>query len=363
MKHYIFLGLITLGLFSSTANAYETSICHGKAKKWDSNNVRLRASNVSFPSANSGYGKSLKTTVQHFNQNPSKFSFNLTFGDNSVGYKNGQNETWFTNSNIGAPAVAFTRSNCYWFFGWHNKIIETDIVFKASVPYTTSMNKNNLWEYGGGSRPFQTTAMHEMGHGAGLQHENDEYNIMGTDWTHIHVNGNSARSYLGEDAADGLVFLYGTSGNNREDLGLVHWRYSGASGAYSSHSKTRLRNCAGSLLPTVWDSGERRYRVNPGQCVRLELTAENNGKSYQLATPINYFLSTNDYISTWDTLLGSGNLSQSRANVYTFQRTLTIPEWVSSGNNYSLGAVIDPYDALFEMTETNNATYVPIRIN
>lgn len=59
--------------------------------------------------------------------------------------------------------------------------------------------------YGGGSRPFQTTAIHEFGHAAGLGHENAEYNIMGEDWTHISCNGSTYRSYVGEDANDGLV--------------------------------------------------------------------------------------------------------------------------------------------------------------
>lgn len=363
MKPYTVLALLGLGLMAAFPSyAYETWKCHGKTTKWNSNSVNLRASNVSFPSRYTGFGQSLNTTVNHFNQNPSKFRFNLGFGDTSVGFDNGQNEVWFTGDDIGAPAAAFTWRTCYWFFGWHTKIKESDVVFETDPPYTTSMNKNNLWEYGGGNRPFQTTAMHEIGHAAGLQHENDEYNVMGTDWTHIHVNGNNARSYLGEDAADGLVHLYGTTASNNQDVGLVHWRYSGSSGEYSSHSKTRLRNCSGSLLPTVMVSGEPHYRVNPGQCVRLELTAENNGKSYQ-ATPIHYFLSTNDTITTWDTYLATGNLSQSRANVYTFQRTLNIPNWVNSGSNYALGAVIDPYDDLDEMTEVNNATYIPIRIN
>jgi hypothetical protein len=42
---------------------------------------------------------------------------------------------------------------------------------------------------------------------------------------------------------------------------------------------------------------------------------------------------------------------------------VTIPNDLVRGQNYWLGAVMDRTGALSEMSEVNNATYIPIRIN
>jgi hypothetical protein len=225
------------------------------------------------------------------------------------------------------------------------------------------MTRTNLWNYGGSFRPFQTTAIHELGHALGLAHTNNTYNIMGTDWTHIHANGTTARSYLGEDAANGVVYLYGTSGSTLEDLGVTHWKYLGTSGEYSTHQKTRVTNSSGGALPTFTVSGETGYYVSKGQVVRLELTYENNGKTTQSSSDVRFYVSTNNTISTSDTLLGSTTFSLGRNTVMTTSNSLTIPSSLTSGVTYYLGAVIDADGSLGEMTEGNNATYLPIRIN
>ena len=52
-----------------------------------------------------------------------------------------------------------------------------------------------------------------------------------------------------------------------------------------------------------------------------------------------------------------------RNQPYTFKRTLVIPGDLTSGNDYWVGAVIDYDNALGETVSSNNATYIPIRIN
>jgi len=245
---------------------------------------------------------------------------------------------------------------------------EVDIVFDSRISWTTSTNKADLWGYGGSQRPLQTTAIHELGHGLPLNHVNTEYNVMGIDYKHIHVNGSTARAYLGEDAADGAVYLYGLSATRHEDLGVVHWKYRSASGEYSDHIKTKLFYYPPVIdgnpeLPSFEDGGETRYRVNRGQVIWAEFTYENNGASTQTAVQVGFYISTNATISTSDRRIGGITVNLARNDVFTSRQTVTIPSDLVSGANYWLGVIIDENDRISEMAEWNNATYIPIRIN
>lgn len=369
MKKLILISSVIAASFlgmETQAATLDTS-CNGVYKKWNTNNVTFRASAVSF-SPTGLYRTALGQTITQFNKNPSKIRFSMQYDDTSVGLDNGQNEVWWS-STISAPAVAYTWSSCRWFFGWSNNIRESDVVFKNTVSYTPGDEYgirgdiDNLIYYGGSRRPFKTTALHEFGHAAGLGHENGRYSIMGSDFTHIHANHVYALPYMGEDANYGLMQLYGKNGGNVEDVGIVHWKYSGASGAYSTHTRTKLYNTSGVELPYTVVDGLRRYNVNKGQQVRLELTYENNGKSSQVPT-IYYYVSTNRFISVADTMIASTAFTLNpEGSVYTSARTVTIPSSLNSGQNYWIGAVIDPNNTIAEVESGNNATYLPIRVN
>lgn len=355
-------GVALLGLISSFSTRTEAAswdVCGDEKVTWDSNSVTLRSSSVGFP-AGSSWLSALSTSVSRVNENPSPFNFSLVSGDTSVGFDNGQNEIWFSGDSEYSPAVTYTWKTCYWLFGYHTSIDEADIIFYNGTSYTTSMTPTALWPYGGSSRPFQTTAIHELGHALGLNHVNTEYNIMGQDWTHIHANGSTARAYFGEDAASGAVTLYGLGSG--EDVALTQWKHLGASGEYSTHQRTKLYNTSGVELSGTAFEGARRYNVNKGQTVQLELSAENNGANTQTAS-LGFYVSTNNLISTGDTLIGTGSLTLSRDGVHTFKVNVVIPNNLVSGTNYWLGAVIDRTGAITEFSESNNATYIPIRVN
>lgn len=359
------MALAAICVLTHQASAYSTWSCLGEKMKWSSNSVTMRLASNSF--SNSSWRSSMTTAISRVNQNPSRFRFSSSYPDSSVAVDNGQSEAWFTSNQSllgGAPARAFVQMDCidYWIFGTDVEITEADVIFDNQRPYTTTMSKTSLWPYGGGSRPFQTTAIHELGHGAGLAHTNNTYNIMGQDWTHITANGATARSYLGEDAAHGLVYLYGTTGSSAEDFAVTHFKRVGASGQYSTHDKTVLRTSSGGALSSFTSGGERVYRVNRGQTIRLELTYENNGKTRR-TEDLGFYVSTNNYISTYDRLIGTRSLDLGRNTVYTTWHYVTIPTNLTRGANYWLGAIIDRNGSLSEMTEANNATYVPIRIN
>lgn len=347
------------------ALAYSYKSCLGHPIKFDSSNQTVRPNTVSFPS---GYWENgIRDTVTKFNRNPSNFRYTVSMDSGGVGRSNGENEIWGDTGSIlaGAPAIAYQNWTCYWFFGDHVHMDEVDVIFDYGSPWqwTADTVKSSLIRYTGSLRAIQTTGAHELGHGLILNHVNTEYNIMGTDFEHIHVNGSTATAYTGEDAADGAVFLYGTRSPAWEDVAVVHWKYSGPSGEYSDHTKTVIYNSAGTVLPTVDVAGETGYRVNRGQTVRAEFTYENNGANTKTGIQVGYYISTNDLITTFDRKIGSGSFNLSRDNVYTTSVSLVIPSDLKPGTNYWLGVIIDDNNAIPEAVESNNATYIPIRVN
>lgn len=351
-------------VFAADGFAYSTSTCLGEKLKWDSNSKSLRANSTSFPA---GYWRNgLQQAVDSANLNPSNFRYSLVTDTGGVGRNNGQSEVWGDTGSIldGAPAIAYSYWTCYWFFGDHVHMDEVDVIFDYGTPWrwTADQVKSSLSNYTGSYRPLQTTGTHEFGHGLKLNHVNYEYNIMGNDFEHIHVNGSTARAYMGEDAADGVTYLYGTRSGAWEDVGLVHWKYSGASGEYSDHTKTKVYNSTGGNLSTFSVAGETGYRVNRGQVVQLELTYENNGKTTQNNVGVGYYISTNDLITTLDRRIAGGSFDLGRNDVYTTKVTLTIPSDLTANTNYWIGAVIDEDGNISEAVEWNNATYIPLRV-
>jgi hypothetical protein len=247
------------------------------------------------------------------------------------------------------------------------RFTEVDILFNKSEGYSTSTHKDNLWPYGGLYRPFQTTAMHEFGHAGGLNHTTDKYSIMGQDWTHIHTNGSTARAYPGEDAVAGMVRLYGTRSSAPEDLGVVHWRWTGSNNGYSTHTRTRIFSSSGVELSRFCSSApgarcvEPVYKVSKGQEVQLELSYESLGKS-SMTVAVGYYLSTDNLITPADRFLSSSSMFLSTGTVRTAKKILTIPTDLTSGQTYYLGAVVDYTRAISEANEDNNATYIGIRV-
>jgi len=344
--------LLAVGI--GEAGAYNTIKCGTLNARWASNVYTTSASGTGFPVG--PWRNALTTVVNRWHGNPSNLGFSVSYDDPSIGLGNGQSEVWWT-SGFGAPAITnswFNTSTC--------QFTEADIRFDNTVPYSNTTSKSSLWPYGGSFRPFQTTAMHEFGHAAGLAHTATTYNIMGQDWTHIFVNGATTTAYPGEDASAGVVAVYGLWSGGPQDLGVAHWRWTGSSGEYSTHDRTRILDASGVELTRVAGTAERTYFVNKGQTVRLEMSYENMGRTSPLTVAVGYYLSTNDTISTVDTFLGSSSLTLSRDQVLTTTSSLVVPSTLTSGATYWLGAIIDYNGAIAEGNESNNATYIAIRV-
>lgn len=341
-------------LAAADSQASTWQMCGATRVKWAANNYTMRASGVGFPAG--PWRTALDQTRARFNQSPSRMRYYVQWDEPGVALGNGQSEVWWS-TGFGAPAV------CYTWWNGSCQLVEADVMFDNAVAYTTSTTKTTLWPYAGASRPFRTTAMHEIGHAQGLGHTSDRYSIMGQDWDHIHANGSVATAYPGGDAVAGSVTTYGLITGALQDLGVSHWRRTGASGAYSTHDRTRIMNTSNLELPKIFVGGQPVYKVNKGQTVKLELTYENMGKTSPITTTVSYYVSTNDTITSIDTFLGNGSVTLYRGAATTNNAYLVIPNNLVSGTTYYLGAIIDGTGAYGEYVESNNATYTAIKIN
>lgn len=353
------LSLLLALAVPATSGAWVKSVCSGNGEEldWDNETTQVRFSSVSFPAG--AWRDSLDDAIDRWNDDPSDFNFTTLFGDTSIGLSNDQSEAWITSDNDYDPAMAVLRYKGLTFCS-NPRIVEADILFYKFEDYTTSMDTAALWGYdtndnGSSDRPFQTTAVHELGHALGLEHENDEYNVMGEDWTHIHANGTTARAYPGEDASDGAIDLYGSV--SIQDLGVVHWKYDFADGEYSRHEHTKLYTSAG-IAPLDSDPyGDWvEYFAEPGDTIQVELSYENNGLSDQ-TVDVGIYLSDNNLITTSDDRLAGFSTTLGRGNVSTRKTVVTIPADQPTGV-YWIGAVIDEDGDVGEVTESNNATWI-----
>lgn len=352
-----------LGLSSTQAMAYQLlQDCNGTTERWSGSGFTFNANPTGFGGTYAKWRTSFATALTRFNDTPTRFNVSVRLdNDTSVGIGNGESEIWWAS---GTSAVAYNTTNpC-------GRIIEGDIVFHNNIPnggYGDNMGqKTDFRGYGLEKRTFESTALHEVGHTVGLAHENRYYNIMGTDYTHLHTTGeNSLRSYMGEDAVNGLISLYGS--NTRQDLSVAAWRRVGSSGQYSSHGRTRLLSSSGSVLNSskvesscTRDYCEMRHNVALGQQIQYEMTLENNG-SHSQTVQLGYYISTNASITNQDTLIGTDMVTVTRNTPDTVIKNVTIPANLQPDTNYYLGVIIDNGGAVNEWTEANNSSYTHIR--
>ena len=339
-------------ILAGTASAHEPQ--HGK---WPTNNVEMHLYSGHFP-PDDPFRAALLRVNSLYAVNPSNFYFTTVLGSTSRALYNGKNEVWKTGnlpSNVLARCSSVYRPAGGFIGPWIK--VEADVRFNWLWPWSASMRKAELRAYGGNYVPFESVAIHEYGHAAGLAHEGDEYNVMGKSTTHLHANGDFAQGYLGEDLSDGLVSLYGLWDGNSDDVSVSPWRWV----SQRTHDWCRIFDSSGrNLWSGEFHEGQPLYDVSPGQVVQVEFTFENNGRNVETSN-IGYYVSSDNYVSVLDRLIGTRRITQSRDDVFTSITPVTIPSNLFPGRTYFLGAIIDYTNELAEVDE-NNAAGIPIRI-
>ena len=320
---------------SVQAQAYSYRTCDGNAIKWNSNWTNMYISTTSFP-AGSTWDSRLQNAMWHWN-NVKGSSFNFYVGRDTDGTHssgNGVNEVYMTSSISGALAVTYTTYDCYWLFGYVYGIKETDIGFNSNYSWSTS-----TYSYSnptGSPYNFEGVALHELGHALGLLHEDRWMATM--------------NSYYPNSGPYGYYKEWDPFGDDRLGERVIY------------SDGTTETDLAGSALKRT-GTGTSGLVSSPtsaaaGSSVTIEYTFSNLSTASKTFDN-GFYLSTNDFISTGDTLLGSNfGASAGAGGTGTFSRTLTIPSGTAPGTYY-LGFLVDKNSAHSESNEGNNNQPMP----
>ncbi len=338
-----FLSVMILIIFTlsppiaNKVNAYSWKTCHGKLK-WNKNWTNMYISTASFP-AGSSWDTRFQSAMWHWN-NIKGCRFNFYVGRDTDGTHrsgNGVNEVYLDNALSGSVlAVTRTRYHCYWLWGWRRGIDETDIGFNNNKSWSTgSFNYNNL----GSPYNFELIALHELGHALGLKHENRWMATMNSYYPNSGTLGHWKECDPLADDRQGARYLY-PDGTTESDIAGSAFRRtgSGSSGLVSSP-----------------------LHANRGSTITIQFTFSNQSTATK-SFNIGFYLSTNSYISKYDTLLGTNHGAWgSPGFTGTFTRTLYIPTSINP-RTYYLGFLVDNNNAISENDEGNNQMEMPRKI-
>jgi hypothetical protein len=327
--------LAILGITAVSASGANWNTCNGNNIRWNSGWTNMYISTTSMP-AGSSWDSKLQNAMWHWN-NVKGSGFNFYVGrdtDGSHNSSNGKNEVYFDSSETGsALAVTHVRSHCYWLFGWNYGLDETDIAFNTSLAWSTgSLNYGNL----GSPYSFEGVALHELGHALGLNHEDRWMATMNSYYPNSGTLGYYKEWDPNADDRLGERNLY-PDGTTETDV----------AGSAFKHTGT---GTSGLVSSPTWAAR--------GSYVTVDFTFSNLSTATK-TFDIGFYLSTNDFISTGDTLLGTNYGAWGSSGVSaTFSRTLYIPTWVAPGTYY-IGFLIDPNNAMGEANESNNNQPMP----
>lgn len=368
MRFLFFLSTLATSLWTTNAMAhrfiYGSGACASTPYTAANNPISIEMKTGNGFAASSSNETGWLEAVGRWNQNPSNQYFDTYGSSNAPVLDNGVSEVSMTNDPNLAPSGS-ARTHLFYASGC--KIDESDIYFNftASNYWSSQESPVNHEPYAGGKRSLQGLAIHELGHAAGLAHEERYYNVMGGEIVYGTLNGSTAFRTFGEDAADAMINLYGVYNYSFvEDVGASPYKIYGSNGEYSVHTHVQVYD------PTTYQpypiSGYSQslptYKVpSSSGTFRFEFTLENNGPSYiRYGTPWKIYLSTDDVITTSDTLLMSGVSDIYRDVPGRIYNNIYI-SGLTQFQTYYVGIIMNPQGLLDDAEPLNNIAFVKIK--
>jgi hypothetical protein len=316
---------------ASRVEAYGWLECRGKPIIWSAARANMFINTVSMP-PHSIDDKLVQNAMWHWNNVAgSRFTF-FVGRDKDGKYRtgNGVNEIVYGKVDE-EDTLAFTDvlHRCA-------SLVETDIIFDQNADWSVSeFNYLKL----GSPYSLEGTALHELGHVVGLEHEDRVLETMNT----LHPSGGPVGQNVEwdplPDAREGVRFLYPENTSESDVSGTVLKTNNAGSAVRVTQTKTVL----------------------PGNQVTMQLTILNHSTARKTFN-IQFYLSPNDVVSTKDRLLGTNTGAfLDPGVVLTFTRSLTIPADVAPGT-YWLGFWVDSGRNISEWKEDDNWSVHPQKL-
>ena len=335
----VFLSLVGAG-FSQTVSAYVFPTCETQPMRWQNLLVVMSISPTSYP-AGSIWDTKLQNAMWHWNNVKGSnigFLFNRTNGSRG---QNDLNEIYLSsqwNDEKNALAITGRRYICArdWFGNVDHWIQETDIRFNPNQSWNTSSYDPTVIN----NPSFEATAVHELGHVLGLDHEDRWLATMNS----LHPSGGP----LGQDKEwDPLP-------DDRSGVRHLYSDTTAETDIAASAMKHELQMVNGVDMATaVSVAAPSPFLVYAGNAFTIEYTFHNLGTA-RATFEVGYFLSLNDYISTSDIWLDTDQGAWADPGYSgTYTKTLYVPADTPRGT-YVVRVLLDPNDALDEANEANN---------
>lgn len=330
-KYFSAIMFLAATMIPFDAFSYGWMACGDYPQKWRSENLTLYISTDSFPES-TYWEQRIQWMIDEWNNvKGSGFNFYVDRDtDGAHDNSNGRSEVyWDVLANPDTWGITYSRWACYWLFGTQWGYKEADIAMNSAARFGWNDNK------------FQHIMLHELGHALGLMHYNGPLATMNTyapeDLTDEFTIGHYKRTEPHADDRAGIRYLYSNSQVSR-DVSVSAYHHSNQAAA---HNK----------LYTV--TGSMTNLATRGQQRDVEYTVENLGTEDESYVLVRFYLSTNNYISTGDTYLGSASWVMPSSYMVTAKARITIPTSISPGTYY-MGYITDPLGDIAEADESNN---------
>ncbi|GJQ57527.1 MAG: hypothetical protein D8M57_18940 [Candidatus Scalindua sp. AMX11] len=336
IKKILLLLGFALSVISTQADAAGWRTCSGNKITWDNDRTTMYINTYSMP-IGSSWNLNFQYAMSEWNEvGGSDWKFYLGYDfDGTYNNSNGKNEVYFKyRPSESYLAVTKSRWECYWFFGTHEKYLESDVEFNTKYSWTTSTF--NGWNTGSPYN-FRLVALHELGHALGLLHSDGKPATMNTYYYNSGTVGHYNKIEPHGDDRYGLRILYRDSSTDR-DLSVCRFRNTGGGSSTTNKVYTTSGNWVTSL--------------SRGNSYDLYYTMENFSTQTETAK-VNFYLSSNRYISTSDRYVGSTTWSMPAGAYATAKKRFTIPTNLTPGTYY-IGYKADPNGSITESSESNN---------